>query len=492
MRALVVDLNNFAMYPTISVGYLTAILRRAGIEVEVLSPLAHGVPGISREVSPRPWSRLEQVVRYWSATTPSSMVRAIRNRAASRRTRRRGRLSRVLSSEVDRRVREGSVDAVLVSTYLQYFDEVGEIGSRCARSETPVILGGSYLNQPAVGREWLSIPGVTAVVAGEVEPQLPGIVRALVDGLDLSSFAGVWTDETKLFNAAAPLRDLDSVPFPDYSDFPWGLYPNRIVPILTGRGCGWGVCTFCSDVTSATGRTFRSRSAENVLQELAFQATTVGAKHFAFTDLKLNSDLSVWRALLTGVPSRVPGATWIGAVHVGSRGDNGLSKDDLRLARDSGMARLTTGLESGSQRVLDAMAKGTTVERNSQFLRDAAEAGLSVRVTLIVGFPGENADDVRRTTNFLRSHAWMIERATLNRFSIVTGTTIERRLRADRGADLGVTDLLSDHQHGVVRHRYRGAEQREHRRAVLELIQVVDSINRRPLVGDASVFDGVM
>jgi anaerobic magnesium-protoporphyrin IX monomethyl ester cyclase len=490
MRALIVDLNNFAMYPTISVGYITAILRRAGVEVEVLSPLAHRVPGIQREAPPRPFGHLEQALRYWSATTPLTVVRALRNRAASLKSRRRG-LSRLLVSEVERRIKDRSVDVILVSTYLQYFGETLRLGAICARGGMPLILGGSYLNQPEVGREWISIPGVSAIVAGEVEPELPHIVRAIVEGRSTSEFEGVWTRETRELRPAPPLEGLDSIPFPSYVDFPWHLYPNRIVPILAGRGCGWGVCTFCSDITSATGRSFRSRSAENVLRELEFQFRTVGARHFVFTDLKLNSDLVVWRTLLTSLQSRVPGATWVGAVHVGSRGENGLSKDDLSMAREAGMARLTTGLESGSQKILDAMAKGTSLEQNSQFLRNASDAQISVRVTLIVGYPGETAEDVRQTTSFLRAHSSMIERVTLNRFTIMTGTTIERRLRSDRGGALGVSGLMDDHRNGVVHQTYR-TPQPGYLSAVFELITLVDSINGIPLVGDASTFDGVM
>ena len=103
-------------------------------------------------------------------------------------------------------------------------------------------------------------------------------------------------------------------------------YPKVIVPIITGRGCGWGVCTFCSDVTSTAGRTFRSRSPENVLAELEYQYRRLGARLFVFTDLKLNSDLEVWRALGRDFQKAVPGARWIGAVHVGHSGENGLSR----------------------------------------------------------------------------------------------------------------------------------------------------------------------
>ena len=48
-RILIVDLNNFATFPTLAIGLLVAALRRDGHEVDVLCPLAHGVVGISRE-----------------------------------------------------------------------------------------------------------------------------------------------------------------------------------------------------------------------------------------------------------------------------------------------------------------------------------------------------------------------------------------------------------------------------------------------------------
>ena len=114
------------------------------------------------------------------------------------------------------------------------------------------------------------------------------------------------------------------MPFPDYSDFPWAAYPNRIVPIITGRGCGWGVCTFCSDVTSTAGRSYRSRSPDNVLSEIASHHRAHGVSRFVFTDLKLNSSVEMWRGLAAGMQAGGPWAQWIGAVHVGPEPDNGL------------------------------------------------------------------------------------------------------------------------------------------------------------------------
>src|SRR5690606_31615970 len=102
------------------------------------------------------------------------------------------------------------------------------------------------------------------------------------------------------------------------------------------------------------GRTFRSRSLDNVLDELSYQSERHETRLFVFSDLKLNSNLKVWHGLLQRLPLVLPQAQWTASVHVGSRGANGLEREELRAARAAGLRRVTTGLESGSQRLLDA------------------------------------------------------------------------------------------------------------------------------------------
>lgn len=211
---------------------------------------------------------------------------------------------------------------------------------------------------------------------------------------------------------------------PEKPPFPSPKTKSRLaLRVVTGRGCGWGVCRFCSDVKSTAGRTFRSRTTENVLEEIRRHYEEYGAKLFAFTDLKLNSNLRVWHAILDRMQDVAPSSRWIAAVHVDAmpahRISNGLSQSELMRAFASGCVRLTTGLESGSQRVLDLMKKGTRIEITGQFLKEAQEAGISVRCTMISGFPGERAED--KSSDFICRHHGHIERVVLNRFQIVTG-----------------------------------------------------------------------
>lgn len=490
LRVLLVDLNNFARYPTIAIGMLAAVLRRDGIEVEVFSPLAIGIPGVAREPRVGALGRVDQYLRYVSATSPSPALRAVRARVARLRhpigRREQDRILRAF----DRALADG-YDAVLVSAYLMYREVVEAIAARCAAREVPLGLGGPYFVQAEVVDAWRTLPGVTAVLGGEAEPHAARFVRALVEGRGIEAVPGVATPHVR--NGAAPsLSDLDSLPFADYGDFPWDRYPNRLVPVITGRGCGWGRCTFCSDVTSTMGRGFRTRSAAHVLAELMHQSRRHETSSFVFTDLKLNSDLASWYGLVEGMQRVVPGARWVGAVHADRRAESGLEAARLKEAAAAGMVRLTTGLESGSQRILDAMHKGADVEAIERTIRDAWEAGISVRLTMILGYPGEEPEDVEASAAFLERNERYVGRVLVNRFAMITGTRIQRRLRRGFASRETLLDLTEDPAVAVWPHRPGRAAERAHRRAVWRLLGATHAINRRALHLSAAAFEGVM
>ncbi len=491
-RVLLVDLNNFARYPSVAIGYLTAILRAGGYEVELLAPLATGVGGVPREPRSPWWGRLDLEFRYRTAVSRNRLLRRVRAQYAALHASKLARSRRSLCTEFERRLDDG-FDAVLVSTYLMYYPHCVALGEICRRRGVPLLLGGPYFTAHEVASEWLGMPGLSALVGGEVEPHLCELVRRVIGRESTADLPGVWSHEGDApVLSAPPLANLDRLPFPDYSQFPWSKYPNTIVPIITGRGCGWGVCTFCSDVTSTAGRTFRSRSPENVLSELSHQHGRHDARLFVFTDLKLNSNLDVWRTLSREFQNVVPGARWLGAVHVGSRGENGLALDDLSRARAAGMVRLTTGFESGSQRLLDRMAKGVDLDLTSQFLINAYKADISVRMTMITGFPGERAEDVDETTSFLQRHERYIERIPIYRFQIMTGTRFAQRLERKPQRFNGLGEITLDHRHGQIGHEYSETANPRYRSSISNLLRIVHKINRKPLRPSARDFEGVM
>ncbi|WP_162918519.1 B12-binding domain-containing radical SAM protein [Taklimakanibacter deserti] len=320
---------------------------------------------------------------------------------------------------------------------------------------------------------------------------MAGLIEAICTGEPLSRFSGLTFPDGTQTGPARPLRNLDQVPMADFSDFPWDRYPVRIVPMMTGRGCQWDKCMFCSDVVSASGRTFRTRSVTNVLLEMQEQARRNETTNFLFLDLKLNSYPDMLRGIAAQLQDYVQGAEWIGTVHVDLRSDNGLSKADLRAAVAGGMRRISFGLESGSQRLLDLMRKGTSVEANSEFIRNAFEAGLSIRCTMFKGYPGEAAEDMARTAEFLERHTPFLDRVRFNEFSLMENTPIYDAMIAQAGSPSFAIGRRN-HRRALADYFNREGRERAYRRAKARALKAVFEINRRPVRTSARQFDGLM
>lgn len=486
-KALIVDLNNFSTFPTLAVGLLVASLRNAGVNAEVLSPLAHDVPAAERE-------KKEHVFDHWKRKLHLSNHPGflwIRDGARNLRNYWNARPHpRVINETV--RALDAQPDIILLSAYLQHYRTVVELGRLAKKRGIPLLLGGPVFNLQNTAEAWLNVPGLTAIVGGEVDLSLPTIVTTAIEGKDLLQFNGVMLPNGRRSPPAAPLRDLDSVPVPDFTDFPWDRYRVRIIPIMAGRGCQWAECVFCSDVYSASGRMFRPRSVELVLHEMEEQARRHQTSNFLFLDLKLNSYPTLWRGIIEGVQRRIPGAQWIGTIHVDTRKDNGLQSKDLRAAVASGMRRISFGLETGSQRLLDAMKKGATVEENSRFIRDAHAAGLSIRCTMFRGFPGETAEDLELTAAFLQKHINQIDRVRFNDLSIHEGTPMYDEMMANTGQYPEIKITRHDNINSRLRYKEITAPSKEYRQALRKTLAVVHTINKQPIRSAARAFDGLM
>lgn len=485
-NVLIVDLNNFSCFPTLAVGLLIATLRRAHHHVDLISPLANDVPAAEREYRETLLDHAKRRIHltdFEPALKLRDVLRRMRTNAIERAH------PRVLE-QIDAAL-STPPDIILLSAYLQHRPSVEAIAKRAQAAGVPVLLGGPMFNLDSVAQAWNDIPGVSAIVGAEVDRDLPQLVETLCAGGDISGMSGVLMPKAVRKVPAAPLRNLDDTPLPDFTDFPWDRYGTQIVPMMTGRGCQWDKCLFCSDVISASGRTFRTRSVASVIDEMRQQSERHDTGNFLFLDLKLNSWPDMMRGIAQQVRQHVPNAQWVGTVHVDTRSDNGLARADLDQAVESGMKRVSFGLETGSQTLLDAMNKGSDVAQNAQFIKDAHGAGLSVRCTMFKGFPGETAADMSATADFLESHAEMLDRVRFNDFTLHVGTPIWTQT-VEQAADTGLKVLGTQNARGRVSYRYREPRTREYRRAKARALRVVHQINSCDLKDGAQQFDGVM
>jgi len=486
-QVLIVDLNNFATFPTLAIGILVASLRDAGYDVNLLCPLAYDVPAATREKREKYIDHLARKIHlstwkpfYVARDTARQVRQWWINRPHSR-----------VIYETEKALNDQPA-AILLSAYLQHYPTVFELGKIAESKGIPLILGGPVFNMGSTVDAWRSIPGLSAIVGAEVDLSLSEIVEQAIYGRDLLKYKGITLPNGEKSAPAEPLQDLDKVPVPDYTDFPWDRYKYRVIPLMTGRGCQWAKCTFCSDVWSVNGRTFRTRSVGSVLHEMREQARRHQTNNFLFLDLKLNSNPAMFRGLTENIQRYIPGAQWVGTVHVDRRKDNGLARRDLKNAVLSGMRRISFGLESGSQRMLDLMDKGCTVEANEEFIRNAYEAGLSVRATMFSGYLGELAKDLELTAEFLERNSKYLDRIRFNDFSIHEGAPVYNFLRNSPSQFPKISVTKWDDKHARVKFYNLETESKSYRRAKSRVLKAVHEINKKQIRASAYAFDGLM
>jgi len=194
------------------------------------------------------------------------------------------------------------------------------------------------------------------------------------------------------------IRNLDQLPFPAYKYLPLGKYQllgKAYIPIITSRGCP-SQCTFCL-ASRMLGKRFRTRSPKNVVDELEWLRDTHGADVFAFYDDTFTFDRKRAREICGEMKNRNVDLPWDCRTRV-----DRVSKELLAEMRDANCQLIHFGVESGSQKMLDAVKKGTSVKQNEMAIRWAKEVGISVAISVIIGYPGETMDTIKQTLDFIQ------------------------------------------------------------------------------------------
>ena len=447
-----------------------------------------GLPAVEREGQERFWQQVQR--RIYFSTHP--LTYRMHDQLRAWRIQAKNRPHPKVLAETTRALEERRPDILLLSAYLDHRPSVVALSSVAAAHGIPVLLGGPVFNVPEIARAWHDIPGLTAIVGAEVDLSLGKLVDCFLGDGDPLAHPGVVLSDGRESPPAPPLHRLDALRVPDFDDFPWHRYKTKVIPVMTGRGCAWGRCVFCSDIATANGRTFRSRPVTAVLDEIEEQTHRYGTRDVIFLDIKLNSDLSMWRGIIDGFQDRVPGGRWIGTVHVNADGENGLTAGELSAAAAAGLTRTTFGLESGSQRVTNMMSKGTRLERTSDFIHDAFDAGISVRTTVMLGYPGESTADVEATTRYISSHQQCLDRVRLSRFKAIPGAPFQELYERAPERYPGVEHLRWNFRYARATYHYGPARDPSYRRAKNRLLSLVHEINRKPLRIGAAAFDGLM
>jgi anaerobic magnesium-protoporphyrin IX monomethyl ester cyclase len=199
----------------------------------------------------------------------------------------------------------------------------------------------------------------------------------------------------------ALIGDLDSLPPPArdlvdadaYRDA-WRSQGGVSMNLVTSRGCPFH-CNWCAK--PIWGQRYGVRSPEDVAAEVR-ALRGLGAEHLWFMD----DIFGLKPGWLPQFADAVESAGVRTPFKCLSRADLLLRPGEIEALRRAGCETVWLGAESGSQAVLDAMEKGTTVEQVREATRRLQDAGIEVGFFLQFGYPGETWDDIQRTLQLVR------------------------------------------------------------------------------------------
>jgi radical SAM superfamily enzyme YgiQ (UPF0313 family) len=309
-----------------------------------------------------------------------------------------------------RRVRPPVVGITALATVRRNALILAEIAHRYGAK---VVVGGSdptarpdlYLQYQVNG----SHP-VDAAVVGEGEYTVLELMPLLLERAQVDSGLGqvqglAYRDSAEQVvrtPSRSHIKDLENLPIParDLIDIEsyrraWRRQHGYFsLSLIATRGCPYG-CTWCQK--SVFGRSFRPRSPEGVAEEMRLIKEQYRPDQIRIVDDVLGIDrvwVQNWHDAVLARDAAIP-------FECLSRADL-MGEEMARLLEEAGCRRIHYGAESGSQKVLDAMNKGTTVPQIHRVAEVCRNLGIETYFYMMVGYPGEEWEDLKLSVKLLR------------------------------------------------------------------------------------------
>jgi anaerobic magnesium-protoporphyrin IX monomethyl ester cyclase len=252
--------------------------------------------------------------------------------------------------------------------------------------------------------------GADYVLCGEGDQRAVRLAQLLLEGADaeeLRTVDGLGTPQ--FFNPPKDfITDLDALPFPAWDLFPLENYWNlryahgpqttaRYLPLLTSRGCPYP-CEFCV-VPATNSQRWRPRSAQNVVDEIAYCVDKFSLREFHIEDLDPTISDQRIRQICTLIIERGLDIIW--KIAAGTKVETMRSEETIDLMAQAGCRYISISPETGSPRLLKQMRKPFKVDHAVKLVKRMNEVGIRSQACFVLGFPGETDEDRQLTRNLV-------------------------------------------------------------------------------------------
>jgi len=236
---------------------------------------------------------------------------------------------------------------------------------------------------------------VDTIVIGDGEYAIYDAIESDKKLINSEENAALYIQSDNYDDIAIPNRN-----FLDLSSYRYVIDDKKSTNLISQMGCPYR-CLFCSGRSSSSYNRIRKRSIGNIISEIDILYKVYGYEGFMFYDDELNLNKSDFNELLlklidyqdsNGVDFNLRGFTR----------SNLLDAHQAGLMYKAGFKWLLVGFESGSDRILQNMNKGCTVEDNTKCFDIARDNGLKVKALMSIGHPGESASTIKESLGWLR------------------------------------------------------------------------------------------
>lgn len=226
------------------------------------------------------------------------------------------------------------------------------------------------------------------------------------------------------------IKNVDSLPMPDYDSFPVEEYINynlhlrslKSISVIVSRGCPYD-CSFCA-VKETLGRGYRIRSAPLVVDEIRMLKERYGLEGIWFKDSILNLKRKWIESLCGEIHKTGLDIKW----QLNTRVDL-IDEKQVAMMADAGLEQIDFGIESGSPATLKTLNKETSIEKIESAVK-IAKRYVKVSGFFMVGVPGENENDIEMT--FELAKKLELDRASWSVFTPLPGSHLYDKMKAEK------------------------------------------------------------
>jgi len=314
--------------------------------------------------------------------------------------------------EIRQRIQGSKADVFgISSSFTPYHGEALEIARIVKEldSRKVVVMGGAHVSCDP--EEVLRSPFVDYIVMGEGEIRFPLLLKGIQKGATPPDIDGIGyrvNGEIRIHPMQTFIQDLDSLPHPSREMLDPDRYrigKRRSTMIITSRGCPYG-CAYCS-THLIMGTSFRTRSPEAILQEMAECRKRYGVQVFDIEDDNFTFNKDRAKRLMSLI-IQIFGEENIELTAMNGISFASLDEELLRMMKRAGFRTINLSFVSVDPSVKISMGRPASTYDFNEILKMTEQIGLNVIAYAILGMPGQSIEEMVDTLIYLMGNRVLI------------------------------------------------------------------------------------